>query len=375
VARRSKLPCYRPLIEILENRTLPSFVYAGNYAVGDEPWFVAVGDFNGDGTPDLAAANRRSGTVSVLLGNGDGTFQAGQTLSSGGNAPLSVAVADFNGDGKQDLAVAYTANREVVVFLGNGDGTFQAPTRYQLRGSYSVAVGDFNGDGTPDLAVAENITVSVLLGNGDGTFQAPVSYAVGDQPWSVAVGDFNGDGIPDLAVANAGDGTASVLLGNGDGTFQAALNYAVGSDPRSVAVGDFNGDGFPDLAVTNYTDPGTVSVLLNAADWGGRPSPAPSNPHRPALHAPSHGQAQLDLSFAEFVAPQPQTTLRSSLVSAGQPPAPTQQAAPGIWVGLTSQREPTFTPFPLFTARHTLDAVFEAWGDPVVDVLAMDLLR
>jgi hypothetical protein len=147
----------------------------------------------------------------------------------------------------------------VSVLLGNGDGTFQAARNFAagIR-PYSVAVGDFNGDGTPDLAVANDTfsgTVSVLLGNGDGTFQAARNFAAGSYPYSVAVGDFTGDGTLDLAVANdTFSGTVSVLLGNGDGTFQAARNYAAGARPKSVAVGDFNGDGTLDLAVANIND-------------------------------------------------------------------------------------------------------------------------
>jgi hypothetical protein len=183
---------------------------------------VAVGDFNGDGIPDLVTANNAGNTVSVLLGKGDGTFQT-QTTYATGIWPASVAVGDFNGDGILDLAVAN--------FFGN--------TAYYGN------------------------TVSVLLGKGDGTFQAQTTYATGNGPSSVAVGDFNGDGILDLAVANFFDNTVSVLLGKGDGTFQTQTPYATGSYSQGVAVGDFNGDGIPDLAVAN-SNYYTVSVLLNS---------------------------------------------------------------------------------------------------------------
>ncbi|HLJ96202.1 MAG TPA: VCBS repeat-containing protein [Gemmataceae bacterium] len=168
----------------------------------------------------------------------------------------------------------------LVLFLGAVDQAqsgFLAPLAFDAGITpASVAVGDFNGDGRLDLAVADfqGDTVSVLLGNGDGTFQPAQYYAAGARPQSVVVGDFNGEGIPDLAVANFGD--VSVLLGNGDGSFQDARHYRAEVASRSVAVGDFNGDGHLDLAVTNL-DPllddsfGTVSVLLNAADWGGGP--------------------------------------------------------------------------------------------------------
>jgi hypothetical protein len=232
---------------------------------------VAVGDFNGDGRLDLAVTNYDSKNVSVLLGNGDGTFGDARN-SPTGSGPRSVTVGDFNGDGIPDLAIANNAG--VSVLLGNGDGTFQAPRSFDAGGvGVRVAVGDFNGDGILDLAVAhltgaESWGVSVLMGNGDGTFQAPRSFATGSSPDSVAVGDFNGDGIPDLAVANYASYTVSVLLGNGDGSFGAAVNYYLGANPFSVTVGDFNGDGYPDLVVaTSYSgQPGTVSVLLGNGD-------------------------------------------------------------------------------------------------------------
>src|SRR5881397_2620325 len=185
-----------------------SFIARGDLEVGTNPRSVAVGDFNGDGRLDLAVTNASSydvpGTVSVLLGNGDGTFQSALSFAVGSN-PLSVAVGDVNGDGRLDLAVANYYSNDVSVLLGNGDGTFQ-PARTFRVGTYpsSVVVGDFNGDGRPDLAVANGNSndVSVLLGNGDGTFQPALSFAAGTAPVSVAVGDINGDGRPDLAVAN-----------------------------------------------------------------------------------------------------------------------------------------------------------------------------
>jgi hypothetical protein len=249
-----------------------TFQPARSFPVAGGPNSVAVGDFNGDGTPDLAVANASSNSVSVLLGNGDGSFQAARTFAAG-NHPFSVTVGDFNGDGTPDLAVANASSNNVSVFLGNGDGTFQAARNF-AAGSMpeSVAVGDFNGDGITDLAVANNVVpngrVSVLLGNGDGTFQAARSFAAGSGPISVAVEDFNGDGIPDLAVAD-NLGGVKVLLGNGNGTFQTTpVSYITGNGPLSVAAADLNGDGRPDLAVAN---PGSndVSILLNDGVWTG----------------------------------------------------------------------------------------------------------
>jgi hypothetical protein len=240
-----------------------------NFGAGSGPNSVAVGDFNGDGKLDLVVAdygpgNQRAANVSVLLGNGDGTFQSAQTFPAG-NGSAFVTVGDFNGDGKLDLAVANYNDGTVSVLLGNGDGTFQAARNFGAgSGPWSVAVGDYNGDGKLDLAVADlnSSTISVLLGNGDGTFQPARAFSVGSNPASVATGDFNGDGKLDLVVTNFGSASISVLLGNGDGSFQAAQNFTVGSGPAFVAVRDFNGDGAPDVAVANYSS-ATVSVLLS----------------------------------------------------------------------------------------------------------------
>lgn len=249
-------------------------------ATGPMPSAIAIGDFNGDGIPDLAVAtngdenNNYAAGVTILLGNGDGTFQAAASQATGTN-PVSVVVGDFNGDGNADLAVATSGNGfapqsgPITVLLGNGDGTFTAaPASPAPQGEPQSAVaGDFNGDGLPDLAVASwNGTLTVLLGNGDGTFAVSATSPIptGANSDAIAVGDFNGDGNLDLAVANYGSNSVTVLLGNGDGTFTVAPSPATGVDPRAVAIADYNGDGIPDLAVAN--DSGSVTVLLGNGD-------------------------------------------------------------------------------------------------------------
>jgi len=241
-----------------------------DYPTGAQPGSVAIGDFNGDGKLDLAVVNSYSNNVSVLLGNGNGTFQPAVSYGTGsGTGPAFVAVGDFNHDGKLDLAVANSNSSNVSVLLGNGDGTFQTAVNYDVGGApTSIAVGDFNHDGKLDLAVAVPVPgpstyVSVLLGNGDGTFQTAVNYNAPYAPDAVAVGDFNGDGNLDLVVGNRSS-NISVFLGNGDGTFRTAVNYSAGYNPSSVAVGDFNNDGTLDLAVANSGSSTTATVLLQS---------------------------------------------------------------------------------------------------------------
>jgi hypothetical protein len=246
-----------------------------DYATGNKPYGVVAADFNNDGRLDLAIANRTDNTVSILRGNGDGTFTA-QSAFATGNLPYSLAAGDFNGDGKQDLVVTNFNDGNVSVFLGNGDGTFQSPVAYTigLGGTpISVVTGDFNGDSSVDLAVANQNDASVYIllnkNDGTGTFQSAVRYPAGTSDVAaVATGDFNGDGKLDLALTNPSSDTVSVLLGNGDGTFNLAVPYATGSTgnhPISVSAVDLNGDGKLDLAVTNL-NARTVAILLGNGD-------------------------------------------------------------------------------------------------------------
>ncbi len=261
-----------------QTRSLLGYV---NYTTGAGPVAVVYGDFNGDGVLDLAVPSQPDNTLSILLGNPDGTFQAQRTYTVS-SYPLGVAVGDFNNDGKLDLAVTnYTVNT-VTILLGNGDGTFTKFATAPATGSGPAEVvdGDFNGDGKLDLAVtnAGAGTVSVLLGNGDGTFQAQKSYAVGTQPLDIVAGLFRGNGQPlDLVVANYGGESLSVLQGNGDGTFQTqkVLTSGIGASPN-ITAGDFNGDGILDIGAAGGAGGfWWTTVQLGNGDDTFRSSPVP----------------------------------------------------------------------------------------------------
>ena len=267
---------------------------------GEDASAMAVGDVNRDGVPDLVVANECGsvgcGEVEVFLGNGDGTFRSGPSFATGGSGPTSVAIADVNRDGKPDVVVTNQYSNDaptgaVSILLGNGDGTFQPAVSYSSggTGTSSVAVGDLNGDGRLDLAVANECinpecatgAVAVFFGSGNGTFTLSAVYGSGgEDASSIALGDVNGDGKPDIAVATGCAslecsaemppvGTVSVLLNAGNGTLKPAVSYNTASQDESdsVALADINGDGRLDLVVgneclTEACTTGSVSVLL-----------------------------------------------------------------------------------------------------------------
>ncbi len=242
------------------------FFNRADFPVGQFPHGVALADMNGDGRTDLVVANSNVPSISVLLGQPDGTLGV-KTDYPTSAAAGALVTADFNGDGKMDVAV--TSINGVDVLIGNGDGTLGSPISYASQARpFLLATADFNHDGKADLAAAGECGttcgfVSILLGKGDGTFRTEADYPAGGVPSAFAIADLNGDGVPDFALANqvtnsvngGTPGLTSVLLGVGDGTFRTAVSFASGNNIEGIAVGDVTGDKIPDLIVTHVEGP------------------------------------------------------------------------------------------------------------------------
>lgn len=266
------------IISILLGQGNDKFTVSSTASVSNAPTLgnsILAFDVDGDGNPDLLTANPKQSGVTVLISNGNGSFENPSYIPVP-SGPAYLVAADFSRTGKPDLAVTQQNGASVSLLVNNtlptpvpGGRSFNPP--YVVSTGYgnmadSITTADFTGDGKADIAVAylEDNAVRVMIADGNGYFQPAKMYAVGKQPYDVVSGDLNNDGYPDLVTANTADGTVSVLVNNGDGTgtFPAAQTYSVGKLPFQVAIGDLNGDGIPDLAVTNYGD-NTVSVL-----WG-----------------------------------------------------------------------------------------------------------
>ena len=313
-----------------------SFGPVKRYPVGVKPSFIAVGDFDRDGHLDLAVSNAGSGDVSVLLGRGDGTFAPARNYSISGASPglpgtsngtFSLEAADLTGNGILDLVTANSASNDVSVLTGNGDGTFQPATTYPIAARagegilpFAMSVGRFGDARAPDLVVGGAHSVTIMRNDGHGAFRSVGHYFVGFDIACTKVADLRGDGRLDIVATGTGTLNAEVLLGNGDGTFTPGQNlssggfgpqcisidhlrrnrnldlavvnsgsptgsgdvavfegngaghfvlaatYPVGILPWASSIADFNRDGTPDIAVADTGVPASVSILFGNAD-------------------------------------------------------------------------------------------------------------
>lgn len=240
--------------------------------VGKAPRGLAVGNFNGDSNLDIVTTNGGSNDLSILLGNGDGTFSlSASSPLAAGSAPFHVVTGNFNADKYSDLAVANLVGGSISIFLGDGEGRFTQFGSEIPVGKFTsfIATGFFNADSKADLAVTNRLdnNVVILLGEGNGNFiQAKGSpYEVGLYPMGVAAGDLNQDGITDLAVSNEGSANATILLGDGSGGFGEIVSMNTGRMPTHISLLDFNADGKLDIVTPNGADD-TITILLNICD-------------------------------------------------------------------------------------------------------------
>ena len=261
-------------VSILLGNGNGTFQTQQTFAVGNSPFGIAVADLANNGKQDLIVANTGSDNISILLGNGDGTFQPQVTypVSVANNSAWAVTVGDFNGDGFPDVAAATGAN--VSVWLGTGNGTLNAAVGYNAGNTaYAILTHDLYGNGKLDLVVANTNggNVSILAGNGDGTFGSPVNYSTSGVPQAVVVGDFNSDGRPDLAVVTGVGNNTNILLGEQTESATATGISVAGSSTQNVFA-SYPGD-------TDYASSISGTIPLNGSQATQTISfPAPTSP-------------------------------------------------------------------------------------------------
>lgn len=258
-------------VSILLGNGAGSFDTATYFNVGYLPYSICTADFNNDSIADIATANRGPWNVSVLFGDGSGNFGTDSTI--GASNPRAIVTADFNRDGNTDLAIAHYG--ALMIVLGNGAGGFAAPVSISVsNGISALTTADFNGDTIPDIVTANGYNISLLLGNGAGGFGAVNNFTVDTSPVAIIAADFNNDSKMDIATCNIKNnvtGNISVLLGNGAGSFAAATNFLIDTVvvPQAICSGDFDDDGKTDLAIAGVQSNSTSHVFLMRGNGAG----------------------------------------------------------------------------------------------------------